>query len=434
MAHLLRRATFGPRPQEIDDAQRRGSAAVLAGLLAPGGADAGAAATPVPVFTSDPLAALGRNPDRAAKAQARQKLRDQARQATLWWLDRMVAAEHQFPEKLTFFWHGHWATSVRKVRYASLMLGQQRTLRSLGRGDFGSLTAAMLCDPALIVWLDGQRNTKAAPNENLAREAMELFTLGVGHYSETDVREAARALTGWQVDRAAGTASLKRKRLDTGSKTVLGRTGDLDAGDFAQILVAQPANADFVAARLWFRFGSGEPMPADTRDRLVAAYRPGRDVTALMRALFSDPHFEASAGQLVKQPVEWAVGAMRQLGIRPSALAPDVQKRVQSGLAALGQVPFSPPSVGGWPAGAAWLTTSATEQRWRLSTVLSSQAGAAAVDALKVVKAAGRPDVLARLLTVDSFTDRTRAVLATAGADPRRLIALGLASPEYAVC
>src|SRR6185503_10278946 len=116
-------------------------------------------------------------------------------------------AEHQLPEKLTFFWHGHWATSADKVKSGPLMLGQQQTLARTALGDFGTMVRAMLRDPALIIWLDGQKNTVKAPNENLARELMELFTLGVGHYTEHDVREAARALTGWRVDRTHATAA-----------------------------------------------------------------------------------------------------------------------------------------------------------------------------------------------------------------------------------
>ncbi len=428
LAHLLRRATFGPRADELDAAERAGVDATLAGLLTPTGTDQGAAGTPVPQLGADPLVGLGKTADRTARLQAQQQERDQVRAATVWWLDRMVAADHQFAEKLTFFWHGHWATSVEKVRDAQLMLLQQQTFRDLGHGDFGPFLKAMLRDPALIIWLDGQQNTRAAPNENLARESMELFTLGVGNYTETDVREAARALTGWQVDRAARRSVFTAKRFDPGTKTILGHTGNLDTDGYAEVLLAQPAHATFLAGRMWYRFGSGYPMSTGTQGRLVAAYRPGRDVTALARAVFTDPDFDGTAGQLVKQPVEWAVGALRQLGIRPSALPADAQKQLLSAIDALGQTPFAPPNVGGWPAGAAWLTTSATQYRLRLATFLATHASQAALQAATGI------DALARLLVVDGFTDRTRAVLAPAAGDPRKLIALGLASPEYAVC
>jgi uncharacterized protein (DUF1800 family) len=417
LAHLLRRATFGPRAEDVDAAERNGYDATLAALLS------GLSAGPDP---SMPTLA-------APAAQDRTAIRDQVRVATGWWLDRMVAADQQLTEKLTFFWHGHWATSVQKVRLAGLMLAQQQVFRTYGHGDFTPFVKAMLRDPALVVWLDGQKNTKQAPNENLARELMELFTLGIGRYTEDDVRAGAKALTGWVVDRNNSTVTFAPRRHDTTRKTILGRTGDLDADGFADILMAQPANAEFLARRLWLRFASEGDIPAATLGRLTDAYRPGRDITALLRALFSDTGFTASRAQLVKQPVEWAVGAMRQLGVRPASLTDAQQRQVLQGLTALGQLPFEPPSVGGWPSGAAWLTTSATQVRLRLAQVFAARADAGVVARLTAAPEQGRVDALARLLVVDAFTGRTRTVLSAAVRDPRRLIMLGLSSPEYVV-
>jgi uncharacterized protein (DUF1800 family) len=353
---------------------------------------------------------------------------------TQWWLDRLVTADHQWAEKLVFFWHGHWATSVDKVKVAAFMLGQQQTMRSLGHGDFGVFLKAMLRDPALVFWLDGQQNTQSAPNENLARESMELFTLGIGNYTEDDVRQAARALTGWQLDRQHGTLVFAARRHDSGQKTILGKTGNFDTDSFADVLLAQPANASLLASRLWYRFASGDPIPPATLQRMGAAYRPAHDVTAMARAMFTDPAFPATASALVKQPVEWAVGAMRQLGIRPAQLPEKARTQVLRGISALGQQLFAPPSVGGWPAGAAWLTTDAAALRVQLANGLADQAAPAALQPLSAASASGRIDALARLLVVDSFTERTRAVLTPAAKDVKKLLALGLASPEYAVC
>jgi uncharacterized protein (DUF1800 family) len=431
LAHLLRRATFGPTAAEIDAAERAGFDATLAGLLTPTGT---AAIPAMPTFDTDPVADLSKDVDRATRFKAQQNLRGQVQTIIGWWLDRMVVADRQFAEKLVFFWHGHWATSVEKVRSALAMLRQQRTFRELGAGDFGRFLKAMLRDPALIFWLDGQRNLAKAPNENLARESMELFTLGVGGgYTEADVRAAARALTGWQLDRASLTATFNPARHDPGDKTILGHTGRYDTDGYADLLLSAPAHPGYLASRLWFRFASEQPVPVDTLTRLVAAYQPGRDVTALVRAMFTDPAFAATGGQLVKQPVEWAVGAMRQLGIRPSALPDAARGQLLRGLAALGQQLFTPPSVGGWPAGAAWLSTSATEYRLRAGQLLAQHAAPAVLDALGAAPVAGKVDALARLLVVDSFTARTRAVLSSAGKQPQILLALGLASPEYAV-
>jgi uncharacterized protein (DUF1800 family) len=426
--------TFGPRAEEVDAAQRVGFDATLAQLLTPSSPDGGAAASPPPRLGPDPVLALGKDADRTARLAAQRERDTQVHTLTAWWLDRLVAADQQWAEKLVFFWHGHWATSVRKVKIAALMLGQQRTFRDHGAGDFGPFLRAMLRDPALVLWLDGQQNTRAAPNENLAREAMELFTLGIGHYSETDVRQAARALTGWTIDRDTGALTLVARRQDTGAKTILGRTGNFDTDGFADLLLAQPANAEFLAGRLWYRFASPDPIPADTLARLVAAYRPGRNVTVLARALFTDPAFPKTTAALVKQPVEWLVGALRQLRIRPSQLPGNVADQLLRALSALDQQLFAPPSVGGWPAGAAWLTTDAAQIRVQVAGVLAGQAGPGVHDALSAAPPAGRVEALARLLAVDAFTDRTRAVLTPVAGDVPKLLALGLASPEYAVC
>src|SRR5687767_11763163 len=213
VAHVLHRATFGPTAAEIDRAAAVGLATTVEQLVTPSGTDAGARSTPVPALGADPYAG-GRNLSREQKQQAQEARRDQHQTLSRWWMSRLVTAEHQLTEKLVFFWHGHWATSVRKVKSAQLMLGQLETFRRYGRGPFEALVRAMVRDPALILWLDGQKNTRTAPNENLARELMELFTLGIGHYTEADVKAGARALTGWQVDRRTGEARFVRRRHD----------------------------------------------------------------------------------------------------------------------------------------------------------------------------------------------------------------------------
>jgi len=436
LAHLLRRATFGPRVEEVDAAEKAGVAATVDALLAPAAfdsrSDAGATRTPPP-NQADPVAALGRNPGREQRLTAQKQQREQVAAVELWWLDRMVAADHQVHEKLTFFWHGHWATSVRKVKFPLVMLGQQQTMHTLGPGDFAAFAHAMVKDPALIYWLDGHKNTAQAPNENLARELMELFTLGIGNYTEADVKAGARALTGWAVDRARNVAVINEKRRDTGEKTILGRTGTFGTDEFVELLLAQEANAKFVTARLWYRYASPEPIPDDTHGRLVAAYGPGRDIATTLRAVFTDPAFTGTRGHLVKQPVEWAVGAMRQVGVRPGELATTEQQQLVRALRESGQVPLEPPSVGGWPAGSAWLTTAGTQWRLRTADLLAAKASPAVLDRLTATPANQRPDALAHVLSVERFTDRTRAVLADAAGQPRRMLALALASPEYAV-
>ena len=419
---LIDRFGFGAKPGALAAAQQADYQSTLDALLTPGD-DAGVRATPVPKLGPEPdKPSKKKNPDPQARKQATQQIKQQSATITAWWLDRMVATDAPLPERLTWFWHGHFATSNQKVRSARLMLAQNETFRRLGRGDFGVLAHAMIVDPALLVWLDGQKNKVGAANENLGREFMELFTIGIGNYTETDVREAARALTGWKIDKDAIKATQVPRQHDTKDKTILGHTGNFDASSYVDILLANPASPRFVAGRLWLRLVSATPPAPDTLNRLVAAYGQKRDITALLRAIAAEPAFRDSATTLVKQPVEWLVGLMRALGVRPSALQDKDKKVVLAGLRGMGQVPFLPPSVGGWPAAAAWLTTAAGLARVRTARLLVSKA-----------KLPGglTADSTARLLGVDGWSDRTKAALGkVSGAD---LVAVAAAAPEYVV-
>jgi uncharacterized protein (DUF1800 family) len=427
VAHLLRRAGFGGRAEELDAAERAGYEATVAALLAgPAGVgDPGVAATPPPTFAAIP--APGRDP--VARRQANQERAQQYLQLASWWLDRMVRVSAPLVEKRTWFWHGHWATSVLKVRSAPLMLRQNQTLRTLGGGDFGALAQAMVRDPALAIWLDEIGSTKQAPNENLARELMELFTLGVGHYSELDVPAAARALTGWRLDRVTGQLAFVPAAHDDAPKTVLGRTANYDSVALVDLLVGQPASHAWVVTRMWNRYAAPGLVPADAMGRLQAAYGPGRDLTALLRALLLDPVFRGPAvvGALAKQPVEYVVGALRALAITPD----DADRTMLLGaLRRLGQVPFEPPNVGGWPSGDAWLTAAAAQARLDFARWAVTKADLSAVSSAPV---GSRVDATARMLGLDSWSARTRAALQDAAGQPRTLVALALAAPEYAV-
>lgn len=288
----------------------------------------------------------------------------------------------------------------------------------------------MVRDPAMLIWLDGPTNRKASPNENLGRELMELFTLGYGNYSDDDVKAAARALTGWRVDRAAGTAQVAGRAHDDGVKTVLGTTAAYDDQSLVDLLVGRPESARFLVGRLWARFVSTERPPGPVQEELAASYGPRLDISALMRTMLATPEFRASAGALAKQPVELVVGALRTFGIRPSVLPVKDRRLVVGVLQGMGQVPFRPPSVGGWPTGQAWLGTSATAARLRLGQWLAAHADLAPIAR---TAASNRADVLAQLLSVESWTPRTRAAMTDAAADPKRMVTLAIASPEYAV-
>jgi uncharacterized protein (DUF1800 family) len=430
VAHLLRRATFGPTAEEVDAAESAGWEATLSKVL---GASDPKLGPPVPSITSDPIDSLPREAT-GEQREAANKLRET--QTTMiydWWLDRMVAAGSQLEEKVVLFWHGHWATSIEKVDSPYLMLLQHKAFRQYGQGDFTHFVKAMVRDPALILWLDNQKNSKRAPNENLARELMELFTLGVGNYTEDDVKAGARALTGWTVDRATGKSRFESGRFDGGDKTILGSTGKFDADGFVDILLNRAASPRFIAKRIWYRFGSGEQISEATLHRLASAYSVAKGLTSLMSAVFTDPEFIGTHAQLVKQPVEWAVGAMRQLKIKPSALSEADRKTLREHLQGMQQTLYRPPSVGGWPSGATWLTSHTMQVRLRAAEFLASKTAAASISKVNDAPQQGRADALARLLVVDAWTTRTRAVLDNAAKDVRKLLALGLVSPEYSV-
>ncbi|MBN9098581.1 MULTISPECIES: DUF1800 domain-containing protein [unclassified Pseudonocardia] len=421
---LLQRVGLGPRPGELARATTGGFDATLAALTAPG-PDAGATATPPPAFPAPPAPAA--RTDVAARKAREQAEAAQARTLVVWWLDRMAAADAPYPERMTWFWHGHFATSVQKVKSAALMYGQNATQRRLGGGDFRALARAMIVDPAMLVWLDGTGNRVGKPNENLAREFMELFTLGVGNYTETDVREAARALTGWRIDAGGDTSSVNARNHDPGPETVLGTTGAYDADGLVDLLVTRPASPRFVAGRIWTRFVSDTPPDPATMDTLVAAYGANHDVTAVLRAAVTAPAFRDPASVLVRQPVEWLVAALRALKLPASKVAPAA---LRAGLTGLGQTPFHPPNVGGWPAGTPWLTTAAALARLKLAQALVA---AADLSPVTDVAAGSRVEATAALLGLPAFTSRTAAALAPLAGTPPQLVAAALASPENAV-
>lgn len=424
MRRLFDRFGFGARPGELNAATAKGFDQTAAALLSTVD-DPGAKATPPPVLDGEPD--RSKQQDVEARRKAQDQLRDQQTSVTVWWLDRMVASDAPLLERLTWFWHGHFATSAQKVRSARLMLQQNQTLRQHALGDFSVLAKAMVVDPAMLVWLDGQKNTAKAANENLGRELMELFTLGVNQYTEQDVRESARALTGWKVNRDALTATLAPKQHDAKDKTVLGHTGKLDAMSLVDVLVSAPPSPRFIAQRLWYRLVSTNPPGEDSVVRLITAYGPGRDVSAMLRAIIAEPGFKAEASTMVKQPVEWAVGLMRAFGIRPSALPEPDQRKLLAGLRGMGQVPFLPPSVGGWPGGGAWLTTASGLARLQLARLLAARAD------LKSLAGDDSVDAVGNLLGVDRWSDRTRKALATVADQPSQLAAVAATAPEFVV-
>jgi uncharacterized protein (DUF1800 family) len=427
VAHLVRRAAFGAPAATIDELADRGYEAAVDVLCSFDAADPGADAIAPPTFdTAGYLAA--RDGDQEARQAAAKQARTERRALPLWWLRRMVAADQPAREKLTFLWHDHFATSIEKVKLAELLFRQRQTLYALGADRFDELVHAIARDPAMLIWLDGRENTKAAPNENFARELLELFTLGhpgheaAGAYDEHDVAEAARSLTGWRIDRASGVGVLDPRRHDRGTKAVLGRTGDLGLDDVVAAATTHPACAPHVVARLWSRLARPAAPDDPVVIELAASFARDLDVAGLFRRMLLHPAFRDDTARvaLVRTPVDLVVGTYRALRLEPDASTIAV-------LFGLGQLPFLPPDVSGWPANEAWLSTATARVRleWAVGV-------AARVDPSVLDIEADRPAGLARLLGIASWTTETADAL-DAATDPRQALALALVAPEHLV-
>ncbi len=330
-AHLLRRAGFSPSETELRAALADGPTATIERLLA------GAVESQHYLDLDQTGAAL-------AARENIELLRG-------WWLLRMVHTQRPLHARLALFWHNHFATSYAKVRSAAMMLQQLRTFERLALGSFESLLSSLSRDPAMIVWLDGEQNVRGRPNENYARELFELFSLGVGNYSESDVKEAARAFTGWHQRR--GQFYFVQRDHDTGEKTVLGTRGNLDGDDVVRLAVAQPACAAFLANRLLREFVCPQP-PAELVESFAGVLRSTRyELRESLRTLLAseamfDPRWRRAR---IKSPVEFVIGVVRSLELRVGA-APLSDAVVQ-----MGQALFEPPSVKGWDGHRTWLNS-----------------------------------------------------------------------------
>jgi uncharacterized protein (DUF1800 family) len=337
----------------------------------------------------------------------------------------MVTTDYSLNEKMTWFWHGHWATSIEKLTFALPMYKQNTTFRTYALGDFSAFSKAMYDDGALQFWLDGQENTAKAPNENLSREFMELFTLGVGRYTEEDVKALARVFTGVQVQRTSGQITFNARRHDSSAVTLLGITKVFSAPEAVDLLTARNDSFRFVHERLWYRFiSSTEDFPA-TNNR--SAYL-GRDIFGAVSEYLNSPYMYDPKYAMVKSPVEWVVGVCRALSITPSqAKNPQL---FAAGLTKLAQIPFAPPNVGGWPAGESWLTSASAQFRLSLAQTMIKSAD---LKEFKSMKPAGRSLYLQNLLGVYKWSKRTSDALTIARLDPERMVLLAINSPEYVV-
>lgn len=280
----------------------------------------------------------------------------------LWWANRMLATNRPLEEKLTLFWHGHFATGENKVRDYRMMLQQNLMFRAHASGNFRDLLVGLLKDPAMLVFLDNGENIKAHPNENFGRELLELFTMGVGNYSEKDVREAARAFTGWTNDVLA--FKLDAAQHDEGLKTFLGTSGPLGGEAIIDIILRQPVTAEFVAAKLYRFFVRDEVAPA-LKAELGRTFRDhDYQLKPLLRRMLLSRDFysDASVATQIKSPVQLVVSTYKKMGLTEVPTIPDFGRLT----ARLGQSLFDPPNVAGWAGGRTWITPSTLLERGNL--------------------------------------------------------------------
>lgn len=339
-----------------------------------------------------------------------------------WWLDRMMLADYPLTERMTWFWHGHWATSVQKVIYPLTMRKQNDTLRQHALGNFNDMARAMVVDGAFSFWLDNELNFLSSPNENMARELMELMTIGVNNFTQHDVTAAARALTGYSTNLTNGVVTFDAKQHFSHPLTVLGTTSRLDAQTLASLIVSKDLNAKYITDRIWFRFVSGTTKPPPS---LVSSFAT-RDNYALIDALVRSSAWSDPANSLVKSPIEWFVGACRAMKLLPSSLNAG---NLQWFLLQMGQLPFNPPNVGGWPYGQAWLSGAAFQYRFMALELMVAQGDLSPLNVPKSQMAR----VCADWLGVPSWSSRTLSTLAASTSSPVEFATVAFLSPEYMV-
>jgi uncharacterized protein (DUF1800 family) len=349
VGHLYRRASFGATWTELETALHDGPEAAVDKVF-----QGGTGLDDFDRETAEREASIARSNSDA--------------QARAWWLYRMLYTPHPLREKLTLFWHNHFATSNTKVNNAAFMLGQYDLMRRHALGNFRTLLQEMSKDPAMMVWLDTRDSKKGNPNENYARELMELFSLGIGHYTEKDIREAARAFTGWEIQ--GGKAHFNKGQHDDGAKTVLDRTGKWTGEDIVRICLEQQPAPYFIVGKL-YRFLVSETVPAtpELLEPLAMQFRRSDyDFGELVRTVLrSNLFFSATVYRTrIKAPVDFALGIVRALEGRIGTTA------LAQALESLGQNVFHPPTVKGWDGGPAWLNGQTLLFRQNLALALTS--------------------------------------------------------------
>jgi uncharacterized protein (DUF1800 family) len=390
-AHLLNRAGFGGSPADIKAIHSLGRIKAVESLIHPAEAPD---AFPLPKWANEEQALAdmrgrieqrnevqkatrGLSPEEAEKVRREgfQKMQRENRQEALegqsWWFRRMLKTKAPLREKMTLFWHDHFATSIQKVKQPVLMLNQNELFRSHAFGSFKELTQAILMDPAMMLYLDTQSSKKGQPNENFAREVMELFTLGEGNYTERDILEAARAFTGYQLNRLNGKVIHNRRQWDETDKTVFGRTGPFNGSDVVNLIFEKPQAARLVSKKIWEFFVHDNPSETAIDALAVSLRKADYQVAPLLREIFLSREFyaDASIRSQIKSPVQFLIQLLKQLEVSDPPIGFPITAQQQ-----LGQILFMPPNVAGWDWGQAWINTNTLLTRYNLAGFLTKGA------------------------------------------------------------
>ena len=340
-AHLARRLTFGSPRKLVQKILELGPRAAPAALLAD----------------------RDETPEMKAVADSQRRIGSTEAIQT-WWAHRMLRGNSPARDKLALFWHDHFATSDTKVRDARLMMDQVQLFLRRGPGSFHALLKEMAKDPAMLIWLDGNSNRRGEPNENFARELMELFSLGVGNYTEEDIKEAARAFTGWHVKNRR--FWFNKRAHDAGPKTIFGMTGNFDGNDVLRACLEKRACAEFIAEKL-FNYYLGTPVSGELRKALGELYlASSHNIGPLVEKLVSSREFYSvhARRSILSSPADFAIGTLRTL--RATAAA----ERLPKELSRMGMDILRPPSVKGWQKGRAWLNSNTLLSRYRFANSL----------------------------------------------------------------
>jgi uncharacterized protein (DUF1800 family) len=445
-AHLLNRAGFGGSPTDIANLHQMGLDRAVSWLV---DYEKTPDDTPPPdwtqnipedYYTSRQAVLKAADPDTRRELDRQNRALENKQIADLryWWMRRMALGPRPFQEKMTLFWHGHFATSFEKVRSPYFLWLQNETMRENATGTFPQLLTAIAEDPAMLDYLDGERSNKNKPNENFAREVLELFTLGEGHYTEQDIQQSAKAYTGWGLAPDRLRFQYHPNNHDPGPKTIFGQTGNFTGEEVLQLICSQPQCAAFITAKIWRFFVQDEP-PAPLVAALAANFTShGLDLKQLMRTIFRSQEFYAPdvVRSQIKSPVQWLISATHQL---EAPLPTEPMTLVM--LLQLGQELFQPPNVKGWDGGVGWITTNSLLDRYNFAAALvegqrvplpalqgqmRSVANTLEEDALLQIPPAAVTTLLAPddLSTPDNFLDAMQTRFLNGTLNPLRLASL----------